>query len=280
MPLPDITSQLTITGDGLEIDGNGLGSAGLYLASGSNSSDISGLVITGFNGLNGSGIDIESDDDSISACTITGNLYGILDTGNSTLIAGNVISGNSSNGVTLYGSNAFDDSVADDNYIGVDSSGDHADGNGGDGVLIYGGSYSNRVDGNVISANAVYGIQLAGSSSNEIGLNKIGVGANGETPLGNAYTGIEIDDGCNFNSVDSNVISANFGNGIVVQGATADNSIIGNNVGVGEDGETPLGNAESGIAIFGGAASNSIDFESDLQQWQRRHQRFRFRHGW
>ena len=66
--------------------------------------------------------------------------------------------------------------VADRNYIGVDSSGEGSDGNAGDGVLIYGGSSGNSVNGNVISANGYYGIQLDGSSNNSIGLNMIGVG--------------------------------------------------------------------------------------------------------
>ena len=255
-PLPEITSQLTILGESLEIDGNGLGSAGLCLAPGSDSSNVTDVVIRNFDG---SGIDVESNDDSIQGCSIHGNSDGIFDAGHSTLIAGNVISGNTGHGVALYGAGAFDDSVVNDNYIGVNSSGDNPDGNAGDGVLIYGGSNANTVNGNVISANLYYGIQLDGSSKNSIGLNRIGVRADGETPLGNAKTGVVIDGNSNFNSVDSNVISANLGYGISIQGGSTDNSINGNKIGVGENGETPLGNENTGIAIFDAAASNSVD---------------------
>ena len=58
------------------------------------------LVIKDFNG---SGIDVESNDDSIQACTISGDIDGIFDAGHSSLIAGNVIAGNSGHGVALRG---------------------------------------------------------------------------------------------------------------------------------------------------------------------------------
>ena len=40
---------------------------------------------------------------------------------------------------------------------------------------------------------------------------------------------------------------------------TADNSISGNNIGVGANGETPLGNEATGIAIFDAAPSNLVN---------------------
>jgi parallel beta-helix repeat protein len=264
-PLPAITSQLTILGGYIEVDGNGLSTAGLYLAPGSDGSDIQDLVINRFNGP---GITVASNEDTIQGCDIgtdkDGDVAlpntndGIYVTGQSNLISANVLSGNTGHGVAIQGTGADGNSISE-NDIGVGALGDNPLGNAGDGVLIYGGSGGNKIDGNVIADNTDFGIQLEGSSSNSIENNKIGVGADGETPLGNAMTGLVIDGGSNLNLVDSNVISANLSYGITVQGGSAGNSIGANKIGVGEDGETPLGNDATGIAIFEAATSTVVD---------------------
>jgi len=268
-PLPVITSNLTIGGLGiagfLEIDGDGLPSPGLVFAPGSDGSVLSSIAINRFNGP---GISVESNHDEIEGCYIgtdsegavalpnTGDGIDVI--GHSNLISSNVISGNDGHGVAIYGPNAYGNAVANGNLIGVDPSGVNPLGNGGTGVAIFGGANGGTVDGNVISANAGYGISIDGSENYSIGLNRIGVGANGEEPLGNGGTGIAIFGNSNFNSLSGNVICANAGYGISVDGSSL-NSIDQNNIGVGQDGETPLGNAATGIAIFGGSSYTSVD---------------------
>ena len=119
---------------------------------------------------------------------------------------------------------------------------------------IYNFSADNNVNENLISANLAYGIAVAGFAGNSISFNKIGVGANGETPLGNLATGIAIFGGSPFDLVESNVISANGGYGIsVADTGTTDTVIESNKIGTDATGTEAFGNALTAISVFNGA---------------------------
>jgi autotransporter-associated beta strand protein len=147
----------------------------------------------------------------------------------------NLISGNSSHAVAVGGFGA-NNNIVQNNLIGTDRTGTNALGNGGYGIIINGlsGSGFGTVADNVICANALYGIN-EGETSDVIVRNKIGVGADGVTPLGNGSDGIYLSGVGNIvggtNAADANVIANNNGFGVELAGqanAVWGNSIFGN----------------------------------------------------
>jgi len=94
----------------------------------------------------------------------------------------NLISGNSGCGIDIK-SNATKNLV-EQNWIGVFANGNAA-GNTGDGVYIGNGCNNNTIggsgnfDGNVISANSGFGIDIVLGANNSIQLNTIGLQTNG-----------------------------------------------------------------------------------------------------
>jgi hypothetical protein len=184
--------------------------------------------------------------------------------GNSGSGEGNVISGNTNNGVyiTTSGAGAASNKV-EQNYIGLNASGDQAIPNNL-GVRIEGAA-TNTVGGslvggyrNVISGNTTDGVLIsgAGASGNIVLGNYIGLDLTGKLALGNA-TGIEIN-GAPANVLGGvgvyyrNFIAANSGNGILVHGTGATANEAHNNwVGLKSD-NTYLKNGGPAIRVFGG----------------------------
>lgn len=153
------------------------------------------------------------------------------------VIRGNVISGNSTFGVRIVGTTSVaggtNTIVVDTNRIGVTSAGTGALGNG-TGVSLEGGANLCTVKANVIGGSAAAGVVLKGEGTvqNTISDNFIGVAANGTTALGNKGAGVEISAGASENSVQTNQISANGGDGVsVTGGSTRANKFTKNTVG-------------------------------------------------
>ncbi|MGE0535191.1 MAG: right-handed parallel beta-helix repeat-containing protein [Pirellulales bacterium] len=120
-----------------------------------------------------------------------------------------------------YGTNA--NTIAG-NFVGVDSSGSGAAGNGMGGVLIDNaaaytivGSIATPLEqqwwGNVISANDGPGIEITGKGTavSVVGGNLIGLSADGETGLGNASAGVWIHDQPVATNIGGDVFNANLG---------------------------------------------------------------------
>ncbi|MEP7127909.1 MAG: right-handed parallel beta-helix repeat-containing protein [Chitinophagales bacterium] len=134
------------------------------------------------------------------------------------LSTGNLISGNIENGIWLSSCNIIS---IKGNKIGTDSTGLIGWGNGKDGILLSSSSYNTiggmgDIEGNIISANVGNGI-YSGAHTNIYG-NKIGVGMDGETVLGNLKNGIHVY-GSNINigngnATFSNIIAHNLLNGV------------------------------------------------------------------
>ncbi len=260
------------------LNGNNLNSSGLMLSSTGDGSTIRGLVITNFQQ---SGIRIEAGSDGN---TIAGNYIGKLNTsgtlgtvgngsagvliyGANNTIGGtsaadrNVIGGNSVHGIWVAGGSGND---IIGNYIGTDASGNTANGNLFNGIQIQDGGTGNVVASNVIAANGVDGIGVRGETSdgNIIRGNRIGLGADGTTVLGEGYDGIYIEGGA-----DNTVIGgANPGEGNVIVGAVWGISVDGASSGtvvrgnfIGTDGGLALagGNAD-GIVLQNGASDSLI----------------------
>ena len=183
-----------------------------------------------------------------------------------TIGSGNVISGNTWDGVTLYGSS---NNVITGNYIGTDATGTHALPNGNIGVPIFGGSSSNTISGNVISGNAVTGIWISdpGTSYNTVAGDFIGTNAAGNAALGNGVDGVQIVNGATYNVIGGttttarDVLSGNGSSNVAIAGTgTSDNVVEGDYIGTDATGSYAVGNMyfNYGVRVSGGASSNTI----------------------
>jgi titin len=181
-------------------------------------------------------------------------------------IRGLVINRFEGNGVLLSGSGATGNQIVG-NFIGTNAAGTADRGNSNDGVEISAGADDNTVGGttaparNLISSNSGDGVQIIGgllATGNEVLGNFIGTNVTGNAALGNSGDGVEIFD-TEVNTIGGttaaarNVISGNFGDGVVLQndGATG-NKVQGNFIGTGANGITALGN-DDGVAISSGS---------------------------
>jgi titin len=194
--------------------------------------------------------------------------------------AGNVISGNTRNGVYLLGNAVgVGNNLIQGNHIGTNAAGSAAVPNF-NGILI-GGSSDNTIGGavagagNLISGNSNYGVELGITTDNlynRIEQNYIGTNAAGTAALpnlvgvvlnqssANTVGGAAIPGGPTLSSL-RNVISGNTLYGIVITGPAAQfNSVEGNYIGVTGAGSAALSNgigiqiASSGQNIIGGEA--------------------------
>ncbi len=183
--------------------------------------------------------------------------------------AGNLISGNGSNGIEISGDDA-DGNTIYGNFIGTQAGGAGKLGNMNDGVLLDDGPMDNQIGGvaagagNIIAANTVAGIEIMGDCIfNEIANNVIGLDKNG-AKAGN-FNGVWINGGATANIVGgtrkgtSNTIAGNLGDGVLIEGAGSDsNEVAGNYIGTNAAGAAGLGNTNDGVLIQNNASFNDI----------------------
>jgi hypothetical protein len=192
--------------------------------------------------------------------------------GGTTVAARNVISGNAHIGVSIHGSGT-NSNVVLGNYIGLNATGTAAIPNAFAGVEIFDGAASNTVGSststggrNVISGNSAQGIAMtdAGTNSNNVLGNVIGMNPAGTAAIGNQFEGIAIFGTASSNiiggnsSASINYISGNVGSGISISGiGTKSNKIQHNFIGTKLNGTAAVPN-NAGVQIFGGAQKNTI----------------------
>ena len=204
------------------------------------------------------------------------NLLGTNGDGVSDAEERNIISGNTWSGIYLLGIGTTEN-VVSGNYIGVDETGTHALGNGGNGVFVDTGASFNRIgtdgngvcdelESNIISGNGGHGVALyrPGSDGNVVAGNFIGTDVLGVAAVPNSLNGVLIGLGAKFNRVgvrgsssnptaERNVISGNAHSGIFLDGAGTDHNVVaGNLVGTSSLGHAGIGNAFNGIAVHAG----------------------------
>ena len=183
----------------------------------------------------------------------------------------NVISGNVSDGFELEGASTNNNTIIG-NYIGTDAGGTIAKPNRS-GIRIMSGAPSNTIGGttaaerNVISGNTDHGIDIedAGSDSNVVSGNFIGVNKDGDTALANGMEGVSIENGAASNIIGrtasgaSNVISGNTGSGVRITDTGSDaNQVLGNFIGTDLGATIDLGNGASGVRLANDADDNII----------------------
>ena len=310
-----ISSQLTIDGSTVgasntaDIDGNDGAYNAFTLTGNSDGSTIKGLYIHDF-GVKGFEIQSGADSITIGGPNAADRNYiglavgeasdgntggGIGSAGTNVTIQGNVISGNTGNGITLL--NGSKDVTIKSNRIGTDSSGVNDRGNTVDGINVSDPSTPIALNGgdggveglvigsnvlgagNIIGGNDRNGIAIgddvrgvsgtATIQGNYIGLNEGGAAA------GNTGDGLHVDsdasamnitvgtDGDGTNDVnEANFISGNGGDGIEIEeGGTV--NIAGNKVGMSTDG-TARGNTGNGVTIgTAGVGPDTLRIGSD-----------------
>lgn len=181
---------------------------------------------------------------------------GIYVTGDSAVIEDNIVSMNAGGGIYVEANGAW---IAG-NLVGTDETGTTAKGNGGTGVAVIGDTAT--LFDNVISDNN-YGIILVGDSHTIQG-NKIGASADGNTPMGNAGYGLFVRGsgvtiGGPTPSTDRNIIADSASAGIWLWTDDTTGAVVqGNYIGVGADGNTPMGNGGNGVQISDGASDNRV----------------------
>ena len=178
----------------------------------------------------------------------------------------NVISGNSSAGVSISGTATTENAILG-NYIGLDGAGAAALSNAADGIAIA-GSPGNTIggaaagDANVISGNGAVGIYLfnAGANGNLIEGNLVGTNAAGTAGIGNHTDGVSVSIGLTGNTVGGtvagagNLISGNSIFGIGLNGSST--LVLGNTVGLDIAGTYAIPNFNYGIVV--GGPNNTI----------------------
>ena len=249
---------------------SGNGQSGIYLLASSNfvRGNYIGTDIVGASAIpNVHGIRLQSDFNTI---------------GGANAAERNTISGNLSAGITIP---AASDNVILGNFIGTNSTGSLAVGNGF-GIEIRDGATRNQIGGaaegsaNVISGNLGSGIQMghAGAPENIVQGNLIGTDASGSYAIGNLGLGIYLAEAVN-NVVggtspgEGNTISGNQG-GIAIAGAFATgNRVEGNFIGASRNGLGAIPNNLFGVQIenastgnvIGGAATNAGNYVANNQ---------------
>jgi hypothetical protein len=167
----------------------------------------------------------------------------------------NLVSGNVAYGIPVFGAGCNNNTIIG-NYIGTDVTGNIAIPNTY-GVLFDDGASFNLLGGrksgagNLISGNSGYGVFIYNNSTNSdtvVG-NLIGTKANGTQALPN-INGVVIDGIPRYNIVDSNVISGNLQQGIVIHATGTDYNVITRNfIGTDITGQTAIPNQIDGIRI-------------------------------
>ena len=139
--------------------------------------------------------------------------------------------------------------VLENNTIGTDWDGVATLGNLGNGILIQGGA-GNRIESNVISANGLSGIAIAGDTAdnNRLVNNTIGGRFGGGSALGNAGNGVTVTDG-DSNVLLGNLISGNTLSGVVLTGTAVTNTLGNNKIGTTVTGNTAMPNGGDGVFI-------------------------------
>ncbi len=182
--------------------------------------------------------------------------------------AGNVVSGNSSDGIHLYGGGGV---TISGNRIGTDASGMTALANGWSGLAIE-DSAGNTIGGstvgerNVISGNNWDQVVLynTATTANTVAGNYIGVDATGTAGFGVNGCGVRINGGAHQNTIGGstagqrNLISGNQTGVCLGDPGTDDNVVAGNYIGADLNGTAAVSNTYGGVDIFGGARNNTI----------------------
>jgi parallel beta-helix repeat protein len=176
-------------------------------------------------------------------------------------VVGNLISGNTEDGILLYKS-LTTGTVVRGNVVGLDVSGGRALANGFYGIEIQ--TANNTVGGataadrNIFSGNGKAGVVLwtAAATANTIRGNYLGTDASGLAKVGNAEQGIAVSN-AGGNAITGNVISGNALEGVGIFPGSG-NTVTGNTIGYAATGGKALANGTWAVTLVGGSNDNVV----------------------
>jgi hypothetical protein len=176
--------------------------------------------------------------------TAEGNTYsGIYVLGERTIVRRNLISGNKDSGLEI--GQFSKNTLAEENLIGLDSTGRGKLGNSSDGITTF--ATKDSIINNAISANG-YGITVLGQAvQTHIRGNIIGSNRTLDSTFGNRYGGLQILG--NQTVIDSNIISCNLGTGVYLTG-NGGAVVRRNRIGTDPTGMLDWGNTGPGINLL------------------------------
>ncbi|MEZ5728592.1 MAG: FG-GAP-like repeat-containing protein [Burkholderiaceae bacterium] len=290
--LPQITSAVTLDATTepdfagtpiVELDGTGAGAAfGLTLASGSDGSSVSGLVINRFSShgiyiLNTGNVSVTGnyvgtdvtgtlDRGNTGTGIMLGNAAHNVQVGGTGVGEGNLVSGNDGAGIEISSATATLNMVLG-NRIGTIAAGNAALGNASAGIAITNGANNNVIGGtaagagNLISGN-VSGIDIngAGTTGNQVIGNRIGTNAAGTAAVANTNVGVTVYNSAHANLIGGataahrNIIAGPGLDGIRIISAN-DTQIQNNYIGTDVTGSVDLGFTQEGVEIQSGTGT-------------------------
>jgi hypothetical protein len=266
----------------LEINGRDVGTPGSLFTIDSGGNTIGGMAINGVAGFgpgtcvkiinNASNnliaesvIGMDANYQTASPC---GTGIELIGGANHNRIWGNLIGGNSLDGIMIAGINSDSNDIAY-NHIGITEPLSKNVPNGRNGILISNGPLANTIGGssdkrNFISGNGVNGLYLNNSFWNTVSYNYIGTDKDGSAARANGELGILINGGAQNNFAYGNLVSGNGGNGILLSDAgTSYNTLQGNKIGCDINEMNTIPNGNHGIGIYAGASDNTIGHIND-----------------
>ncbi len=188
---------------------------------------------------------------------------------NNTISAGNVISGNTKDGLRIQTTG----NTIQGNTVGLNAAGTAAVANGYSGIEIQ--ANNNTIGGttasqsNVVSGNTQAGVAISGGTGNVVKGNYIGVNSAGTALLGNGAQGVTSTSASNtiggILAGEANIIAGNGTGGVYVGGASAQNVIVrGNsiyaNIGLGLDIGLVIGLSPNDGTKSGSESNNGMDY--------------------
>jgi hypothetical protein len=250
-----VTPVFVVPPLGNQISGNT--SNGVYIEDGSESNMLNGnFVGTTANGNaalgnGGNGVWItRSDGNSLTGCKFVNNPF----------VYYNVLSGNGLNGLRVTDSA---DTTVQGNFFGTGADNSTVVGNKRDGILIDGSSSGTQVGGviplgNVSAGNGRNGIEVKGTASGFTTFNTFGglFAFGGAAP--NGHDGLLITATGGDQTVRTNVMSGNAGNGIELAGNASGVTVDPDIAGLNTSGKSTLPNGANGLLIDGTAHRNVI----------------------
>lgn len=178
-------------------------------------------------------------------------------------IESNVLSGNISYGIFIVTTGTYYNTMKG-NFVGTNYNGTDSIPND-IGLLIGGGAKYNEIgceicnDKNIFSGNRYFGVEIAdtNTTNNKILRNFIGTDITGNSAIANG-NGVGITSYAKQNLIESNIISGNKKNGVILYESADSNSISGNIIGINWDLNIDLGNGAAGVAIANSSKNNII----------------------
>lgn len=255
----------TSLGIGVEITGNasntevGVSSANHIGVTASHGVFVNGATVTTGTVISNNHIGVNSAAQNATGLSIGGHgvfVDGAINTTISSNLIGNIQDGNS--GIQVSNSGSGTTSI-DGNAIGINLLEENL-GNTGNGIEIFNSNATvniGSINGNVISGNDLNGISVNNSTNTTVEANIIGTNLTGDAAFANGESGISINSTSDGTIVIDNLIGGNTLAGITIDNSS-NNNISTNLIGVQGDEVTAVSNGTDGILINNNSDNNTI----------------------